>query len=222
MTSTSDAGHNSADPGIRTYNRDDCIVFHKTRESFGGLSNMATGFWLYVSGLQIPTSEALYQACRFPHLPEIQKTIIQQTSPMTAKMKSKPHRNESRADWEELKVAIMKWCLKVKLVQHWDRFGGLLLETATKPIVERSRSDRFWGAVLEPDGETLVGSNVLGRLLMDLRDRIRKTPQEFTALEPLPIPNFCILGRPIELIARDERNPVDHSEPQQRFALRNR
>lgn len=80
------------DSQLRTYERATSVVFLKTNEEFGGLSNMAGGFPLKVNGLRILTSEALYQACRFPHRPEVQRFIIEQASPMTAKMKSKPYR----------------------------------------------------------------------------------------------------------------------------------
>src|SRR5438105_2891921 len=76
----------------REYARKGSAVFCKTDEEFGGLSNMAAGFPLVVNGVPIRTSEALYQACRFPHLSDVQRLIIDQKSPMTAKMKSKPHR----------------------------------------------------------------------------------------------------------------------------------
>ena len=60
----------------RIYERSKSVVFFKTKEAFGGLSNMASGFPLRVNGVRIHTSEALYQACRFPHMPEVQRKII--------------------------------------------------------------------------------------------------------------------------------------------------
>src|SRR5262245_29263016 len=88
---------------MRTYDRGSSVVFLKTDEPFGGLSNMAGRFPLQVQGTRIYTSEALYQACRFPHLPDVQRLIIGQASPMTAKMKSKPHRKDSRPDWDRVR-----------------------------------------------------------------------------------------------------------------------
>src|SRR2546426_7568195 len=41
-------------------------------------------------------------------------------------------------------------------------------------IVEDSRKDDFWGAKASDEG-TLVGMNVLGRLLMELREDLRGT-----------------------------------------------
>lgn len=219
MSLISENHHSPESPGLRTYDRAHCVVFHKTREAFGALSNMATGFPLHVAGVEIPTSEALYQACRFPHLPEIQKLIIQQSSPMTAKMKSKPHRKQTREDWDLVRVGVMKWCLKVKLVQHWDRFGEILLSTGIKPVVEQSRRDDFWGAVPDSKGNILVGSNVLGRLLMGIRERLKKNPDEFSIVSPLPISDFALFGRTIEPIARNLTDSSESRSSQKRLQL---
>ncbi|MBB6087099.1 NADAR domain-containing protein [Wenzhouxiangella marina] len=200
----------------RTYRREECIVFLKTDEPFGGLSNMAGGFPLCVNGLEIRTSEALYQACRFPHLPEVQKLIIVQKSPMTAKMKSKPHRKHSRPDWDRVRVKIMRWCLRVKLAQNWATFSTLLQETGDRPIVEESRKDAFWGA--KPvDADTLVGMNVLGRLLMELRAAIEGEGREaLLKVDSLDIPGFRLAGHPIETVIAENpamapTEPLDQS-----------
>ncbi len=181
----------------RIYNRSESVVFFKTKEQFGGLSNMAGGYPLKVNGVRIPTSEALYQACRFPHRPDIQREIIAQQSPMAAKMKSKRYRHDSRSDWEKVRVDIMRWCLRVKLVQNWEKFSALLLETRNLPIVELSRKDDFWGAKLVDD-QTLVGRNVLGRLLMELREEVHHGGRAaFLRVNPPSIDDFLLLGQPI-------------------------
>jgi type I restriction enzyme S subunit len=206
------------DPRIRTYDRQKSVVFLKTQEKFGGLSNMAGGFPLVVNRVRIRTSEALYQACRFPHMPEVQRLIIAQGSPMTAKMKSKPYRQSSRPDWERVRVKIMRWCLRVKLAQNWTKLSELLLETGDRPIVEESRRDSFWGA--HPvDRHSLIGINVLGRLLMELREEVRGSHDtgKLLCVEPLPISDFLLYGEPIghvtssELVGSDL--PWDLSSP---------
>ncbi|MGD9971815.1 MAG: NADAR family protein [Desulfatirhabdiaceae bacterium] len=206
MTSPSDMRESSKP---RTYDRASSVVFLKTKEAFGGLSNMAGGFPLKVNGIHILTSEALYQACRFPHRPEVQRLIIQQASPMTAKMKSKPYRHDSRLDWNRVRVKIMRWCLHVKLAQNWDSFSELLIETGGCPIVEQSRKDDFWGA--KPvDEQTLVGMNVLGRLLMEMREDVKAEKQKsLLCVDPLDIPDFLLDGRPIETVIANnfERSP---------------
>ncbi|MDD2463249.1 MAG: NADAR family protein [Desulfobulbus sp.] len=179
----------------RSYERNQSATFRKTSEQFGGLSNMAPGYPLIVNGIEFLTCEALYQACRFPHRPEVQKIIIEQRSPMTAKMKSKPYRNDSRPDWFYVRVKIMRWCLQIKLIQHWDKFSQLLLSTGTQPIVEDSRKDDFWGAKSQTS-KVMVGKNVLGRLLMGLREDI-ELGERLESVVPLEIPNFLLYNEKI-------------------------
>ena len=189
---------------VRTYDPSASVVFLKTNERFGGLSNMAPGFPLQVNSVRIRTSEALYQACRFPHMPDVQRKIIDEHSPMTAKMRSKPFRKDSRPDWDAVRVKIMRWCLRVKLAQNWREFGRLLLATGDRPIVEQSRKDDFWGAKVAEDG-SLVGINVLGRLLMELREQLKGDEAEsLNAVEPLSIPEFLLFQKPIGAICADE------------------
>ncbi len=184
----------------RRYDRRKCIVFRKTKEAFGGLSNMASGYPINANNIIIRTSEALYQACRFPYSADIQKLIIQQKSPMTAKMKSKPFRSQTRNDWDNVKVKIMRWCLRAKLACNLQKFGGLLLETGDKPIVEDSHKDKFWGAAEQKDG-LIEGMNVLGRLLMELREELKANGSESLKIVSSPqITDFFLLGKPITIV----------------------
>lgn len=185
---------------LRTYCRAESVIVYKTKEDFGGLSNMAAGFPLQINGVRIRTTEALYQACRFPLLPHVQRDIIDQHSPMTAKMKSKPHRMQTRSDWDEIRFKVMRWCLRVKLAQNYGEFGELLLSTGDRPIVEQSRKDDYWGAIAESN-EILTGQNVLGRLLMELRERLKiDSSNHLLTVEPLSISTFFLFGEPIETV----------------------
>lgn len=194
------------EPRLRIYRRRDAVVFRRAADEFGGLSNMTSEFPVIVGDVQACSSEALYQACRFPHLPDVQLTILSERSPMTAKMKSKPHRGDSRADWEQVRVAVMRWCLRIKLVTNWDRFGSLLLATGERPIVEDSSKDIFWGAKLEA-GDELIGENVLGRLLMELRELLRTKPEQLQEVRPPSISSFLLLGRPVPVVGTVEASP---------------
>lgn len=178
----------------RYYDKSECAVFRKTKDRFGGLSNMSAGFPLRINGTRILTAEALYQCCRFPELPDLQKIIIEQKSPMSAKMKGKPYRAQTRPDWDQVRIPIMYWCLELKLAQNWSAFGELLIATGEHDIVEESGRDPFWGALVEPDGR-LYGVNVLGRLLVSLREQLKETStNKPLSLEPPEIPNFKLLG----------------------------
>lgn len=189
----------------RKYNKNECCCFSSTKNEFGGLSNMSAGYNLKINDIDILTSEALYQALRFPNNQKIQKEILHQKSPMTAKMVSKQHISETRADWEDVKVDIMRWCLKIKLAQNFLKFGLLLESTNSKPIVEVSNKDEFWGAKKEKNSDNSIGINALGRLLMELRaEYISEKRFSLLIVEPLQIGNFKLLSNEIGII--DERD----------------
>ncbi|WP_289723603.1 NADAR family protein [Robiginitalea aurantiaca] len=185
------------------YNLNEVVWFQKTDTEYGGLSNMKGKiFPMNVNGHLFHTSEALYQACRFPDYPEIQREIMGHPSPMTAKMKSKKYRNtHTRNDFEEVKEDIMWWCLRVKMAHHPVAMGALLRRSGSKPIVEVSHKDRFWGTVRSKENENLVvGDNVLGKLLIRLRAYYfqNQGSSKLLRVPPLEISNFKLLGQPIE------------------------
>jgi ribA/ribD-fused uncharacterized protein len=178
------------------WDSDTSVIFRKTNEEFGGLSNMAAGFQLEIHGRLWRTSEALYQALRFPDFPDVQEEIWKEASPMAAKMKSKPHRaSKSRADWDHVRVDLMFWCLEVKLYQNQTNFGGLLQRTGTQDIVESSARDQFWGATEQASG-SLYGQNVLGRLLMRLRARAKASGWQID-IPSNPNHSLVLFGRSI-------------------------
>lgn len=194
---------------VDTYRRAQCAVFRKTGERWGGLSNMAPGFPLWVNGIDVRTSEALYQAARFPQLPAIQREILAQASPMAAKMKSKPHRHEARPDFDALRVPIMWWALRVKLACNPVAFAGLLTSTAGRLIVEDSHKDGYWGAIpATSDPSLLHGANVLGRLLMLLRDIVVTfDPALWQTVPPPPIADFLLDGQPVGTVTGSAGRP---------------
>ena len=196
MTTTATHSDSSVtvDTSVETYSRTKSVVFFKTDGTYGGLSNMCGGFPLSVNGIEIRNSESLYQSCRFPDHPYVQELILDQTSPLLSKNVSKPHRKDkTRSDWEKVQVEVMWWCLRVKLLQNWDEFGGLLWMSGQRPIVEESRKDTFWGTKSNDEG-TLVGSNVLGKLLMELRHRDLTDKESLRIVDPPGIPNFRLMG----------------------------
>ena len=94
----------------------------------------------------------------------------------------------------------MRWCLRIKLAQNREKFGELLLSTGDQMIVEESKRDDFWGAKPQADG-TLIGKNVLGQLLREVREELRKPmPESLKRGEPIRIPDFLLYGKPIEAV----------------------
>ncbi|HDR2892617.1 DUF1768 domain-containing protein [Enterobacteriaceae bacterium RIT714] len=185
---------------LREYNQYESVVFWKTTEKWGGLSNMARGYPVVVNGIKIQSSETLYQAMRFTEHPEIQKEILSQSNPMYGKRISRKYHSLTRRSWEQERVAIMKWAVCVKLCQNWESFSALLLSTGEKPIVEYSEKDQFWGAK-SIGNHTYSGMNVLGRILMLLRDTCEHRGQQaFKIIPPPNITGFNIFGQPVKTV----------------------
>ena len=151
----------------KRYNTQNVIYFYKADDQYGILSNMKGRLFLHISDIVFTSTEVLYQSLRYPHLPNLQKIILIEKSPLSAKRKSYQYIEKTREDWDYAKNNIMRLCLRLKILQC-DAFKEKLLSTIGKEIVEISRKDQYWGAIKE--NEFLIGQNVLGRLLMELRE----------------------------------------------------
>lgn len=152
----------------------ECVVFHKTKEMFGGFSNMSSEYPLQVNNVVFPTSEHFYQVMKYGEHPDIQREILGERNPILMKNKQKKHKERIRGDWERIKVRIMEITLRLKLVNHWVKFGNLLLKTERTTLVELSNKDPFWGMKpVKGRTDTLMGENHLGELLMKLREMVR-------------------------------------------------
>lgn len=187
----------------RTYNKKEVITFSKTTGEFGGLSNMASGYSLFVNETNIANTEILYQTCRFPLFPKIQEEIISQANPMEAKEISRKYIQYSRQDWDVVKFDVMRWCLQIKLLQNFRKFSNLLLSTDDTPIVEFSMKDNVWGAI-PVSKDLLKGKNALGRLLMEIRESYAKKMIEMDSVNPLNIPAFLLFDQPIDKAHKPE------------------
>ena len=185
-----------------TYYMNQSAVFRRTDDEFGGLSNMSKSWPLKVYSSRVRTTEHLYQAMRFTEWPEIQQQILDINKPKAAKIVAREYDDFTRGDWFNVRVDIMRWCLAVKLGQHITRLGNLLDSTGDQPIVEFSKRDTFWGAAPNDCGQ-LVGNNVLGQLLEELRASWRTAQssgclEDLQIIEPPPIPEFRFLHLPID------------------------
>lgn len=150
-----------------------------------------------VYGIRAAASEALYQALRFPDFPEIQTLILNAPKPKAAKLIARDHEDFTRTDWFDVRVAIMAWVLRMKLCQHVTTFGQLLDSTGDRAIVEFSKRDPFGGAA-SAGPNVLEGENVLGRLLIELRNEMRRAEHLLEIVPDPIIPGLQLLGLPIE------------------------
>ncbi len=172
----------------RQWDVHECIVFFKTREAWDGLSNMAAGFPIEFGKDVFPSSEHLYQDCRFPHHRDVQGAIIAEKNPLKAKWISRANNEKTRHGWDFIREQVMYWAITLKAAQH-ESFRVLLLNTGHRPIVEKSSKDNFWGAMQTSDPDILVGQNVLGSLLVQLRADVFDYSIGRCELPPAPMLN---------------------------------
>ena len=159
--------------GDRVYPIAQSVFFHKKTDKHWILSNMAS-CPLEVEGIQFKSSEHLFQTLKFA-TPESITAVYQSKSPkMTAKhwQKIGGHRREN---WGQIILDVMKFCLQQKYEQC-PEFRTELERTKGYHIVELqdAKKDKdtsranAWG--VKSKGQNYVGPNLMGRLLMELRD----------------------------------------------------
>ena len=143
----------------------DPILFYSVSEEFGEFSNFAA-FPIKIGTKMWPTSEHFFQAQKFSDQ-SYRETIRKAKSPMEAARLGRNRRKPLRKDWEKVKVGIMRQGVEAKFTQHED-LRALLVSTGKRKIVEHTTNDSYWG-----DGGDGTGKNMLGRILMDVRERLQ-------------------------------------------------
>jgi ribA/ribD-fused uncharacterized protein len=114
-----------------------------------------------------PTVEHAYQAAKTLAIQE-RSAILQAETPAEAKQLGR--QSTIRADWEQIKLGLMRDLLYQKFA-HAD-LARCLLDTGDALLIEGNTwDDRFWGAIWE--GDKWVGANHLGRLLMEVRASLK-------------------------------------------------
>ncbi len=141
------------------------ILFCGWSGPYGFLSNFSFNPF-YVGGRKYYTSEAYYQCQKFPDNPEHQEKIRITRSSAEARKLGKTRLIPKREDWYDVKEDAMREALRYKF--SFDlRLMSKLRATRGKELVENSPWDDYWGS-----GRDGKGKNVLGKLLMELRDSL--------------------------------------------------
>lgn len=199
---------NNASKNMRSYIKGEVAGFLYTADTFGMFSNMNPNFPLRVAGHDVPATENYYQAMRFPHLPDFQKQILEQDKPIAAKRLAYTRIAEARTDWLQVNIAVMRHALRVRYGHFAAEMADAFRMTGDRPIVEISKRDAFWGA--KPEGDLLVGQNILGRLWMELRLEVAlHDPSETYVVEAPKGPGMMLCENKIETLAM---NPVSRRQ----------
>ncbi len=146
------------------------VKFYNQTKAYGFFSNFAP-YPIKLKGKVWPTSEHYFQAQKFAETPH-EEEVRQAQSPKEAAERGRDRSKPLRSDWETVKDDVMRVALYAKFTQHSD-LTEELLATGTAEIVEHTRNDSYWG-----DGGDGSGKNMLGKLLMEIRDRIRHERSE--------------------------------------------
>ena len=158
--------------GFQEYPADKTAFFCKIDEEWGILGNFAR-VPLVVDGVPFDSTEKLFQVMKFSDSES--RKIVYSLAGQKLKMLAK-HREKVgvvREDWGRIFIDAMKFCLMQKYQQceafrtELERSKGLFI--VEKQANPRRRADAY-NAKLSPDGKTWAGPNLMGRLLMELRD----------------------------------------------------
>lgn len=143
-----------------------CVInFYSVNEEYGEFSNFAY-YLINLDGLHWATVEHYFQAQKFSDK-AYQKKIRMAKTPILAAVLGRDRKQKLRKDWESVKVGVMRQALMAKYTQH-PELRELLLSTNDLKLVEHTPNDSFWG-----DGGNGKGNNMLGRLLMEIRQKLR-------------------------------------------------
>ncbi len=111
---------------------------------------------------------------KFTDLESRKIIYAQKGQPIKMKAKHQEKVGLVREDWGRIFIDAMKFCLMQKYTQS-ESFKKELERSKGLFIVEQQANPRrpagAYSAKLSEDGKTWVGPNIMGRLLMELRDK---------------------------------------------------
>lgn len=162
---------------IVSYPAAQTVCIRKVRDEWGILGNFAQAP-IVVDGVTFDCTERLFHMMKFrPDATEGIHDMMSTGGGLRMKMHMKPmytnHPEWFHDHWPSMVVDAMKFCL-VQKYEQCEAFRNELERSKGCYIVEdesarrRGRDADSWGAVLR--GDAYVGPNLLGRLLMELRD----------------------------------------------------
>lgn len=173
------------------------IHFYRSNEKpYGAFSNLYKRE-VVLEGVTYPTAEHAYQAGK-ARKEEVKKWLLSAPTPALVAMAAHGlYAWDIVPKWSEIKFDRMRRVLKAKFTQH-DDLRGLLLSTGDARLVESARTDnavnRLWGEV---NGK---GSNMLGVMLMELREELMDTTEVQEGSGLAVSPHYGRTPAPISLL----------------------
>lgn len=159
--------------GISTYPADKTAAFCKVADEWGILGNFAPTP-IVVDGVPFNCTEKLFQVMKFSDAASRGIIYAQKGQPIKMMARHQEKVGVVREDWGRIFIDAMKFCLMQKYTQS-EAFRKELERSKGLFIVERQANPRrpagAYSARLNEDGQTWTGPNIMGRLLMELRDK---------------------------------------------------
>lgn len=146
------------------------LFFYRVNDPYGCFSNFAP-YCFELNSKTWKTSEHYFQAQKFAGS-EYEEEIRQLDTAMRAAKKGRDRRLPLRSDWEEIKDRTMYEAVYAKFSQN-PEIADILLETGSNELIEKTTTDYYWGC-----GSNLMGKNMLGKILMQVRDQLRVTKED--------------------------------------------
>jgi hypothetical protein len=143
------------------------INFYYVDKPYGFFSNFFKRK-IIIDGKIWPTTEHFFQAMKFAgtqYEEYIRNLKTAREAADSGRDRTKPLRN----DWESVKDDIMRTAIRAKFTQNED-LKALLLSTEGSLLVEHTENDSYWG-----DGGDGTGKNMLGKILMEVRNELLKS-----------------------------------------------
>lgn len=125
-----------------------------------------------IDGRKWKTSEHYFQAMKFDGHPDHVDAVWRAKTPMEAAKTGRDRNRPKREEWDEVRDGVMYDALYAKFTQH-ENLKELLLGTGDAILVEHTVNDNYWG-----DGGDGSGKNMLGKLLMVLRDDLNEEAKQ--------------------------------------------
>jgi len=146
----------------------DPILFYTRSGPYGSFTNFSHhGFTLL--GKFWKTSEHFFQAAKFFKTDkEWYEKIWDAATPSLAAKRGRRRDKPLYPGWDDVKDDVMRLAVYAKFTSHPD-IMEVLLSTGDAEIIEDSPIDSYWGW-----GKDHAGKNMLGKILMELRDNERE------------------------------------------------
>jgi len=148
--------------------------------NYKGLSNFAPAL-VHYGGKPYASVEHAYVAAKSFDI-KFQEQISKLGPNQVGFAKKLGRKTKLREDWEEAKIPIMKQLLIQKFTIN--NYRELLASTGSAELIEKNFwHDNFWGDCNCKKCQNIEGQNMLGKILMELREILGGGTNEATVLQ---------------------------------------